>query len=51
MFAGRDIDGNATIELMDAEGRNRLVLAVSPDGQAGIQFLDQNGDTVREIVP
>lgn len=51
MFAGRDIDGNATIELMDAEGRNRLVLAVSPDGQARIRFLNQNGDTVREIAP
>ncbi len=51
MFAGRDIDGNATVDLQDAEGRSRLVLSVTPEGQARIRFLDENGDTVREIAP
>ena len=51
MFAGRNSNEDATMELKDAEGRNRLVLSVSPEGQARIQFLDDNGDTVREIAP
>ena len=51
MFAGRSMDGNATIDLKDAEGRDRLVLAVTPEGQARIRFLDENGDTVRELAP
>ncbi|MYH27893.1 MAG: hypothetical protein F4137_03345 [Acidobacteria bacterium] len=51
MFAGRNSNEDATMELKDAEGRNRLVLSVSPEGQARIQFLDENGDTVREITP
>ena len=51
MFAGRGMNGNATIDLKDAEGRDRLVLAVTPEGQARIRFLDENGDTLREIVP
>lgn len=51
MFAGRNSNEDATMELKDAEGRNRLVLSVSPEGQARIQFLDENGDAVREITP
>ena len=51
MFAGRNSNEAATLELADAEGRNRLVLAVSSDGQASIRFLDENGDPVREIAP
>lgn len=51
MFVGRNSNEDAIMQLKDAEGRDRLVLAVSPDGQARIRFLDQNGDTVREIAP
>ena len=51
MFVGRNSNEDAAMELKDTEGQNRLVLSVSPDGQARIQFLDENGDTVREIAP
>ena len=51
MFAGRSMDGNATIDMKDREGRDRLVLAVTPEGQARIRFLDENGNTARELAP
>ena len=51
MFAGRNRDEAAILLLADAEGRDRLVFSVSAEGQAHIRFLDENGDTVREIVP
>ena len=51
VYVGRNSSEVATLELADSEGRNRLVLSVSPEGQARIRFLDENGDTVREIVP
>ena len=43
MFAGRDIEGRATLALSDDRGRARLRLAVAPDGTAQIQFLDEQG--------
>ena len=51
VFVGRNIDEAATLVLADADGRDRPVLSVAPEGQARIQFLDENGDTVRELVP
>lgn len=43
MFAGRDLEGRATLALSDDRGRARLRLAVAPDGTAQIQFLDEQG--------
>ena len=51
MFAGKDTEGRATLSLSDAQGRQRLLLAVEPDGTAGIRFIDETGTTVREIRP
>ena len=51
MFVGRDSDSRATLVLASAEGRDRLVLSVASDGQASIQFLDENGNVVRDILP
>ena len=51
VYVGRNRDEVAILELSDAEGRDRLVLSVSAEGQARIRFLDENGDTVREIAP
>ena len=51
LFVGRNSNEDAAMELKDTEGRNRLVLSVSPDGQARIRFLDENGNTVREFAP
>ena len=51
VFVGRNSNETSTLELKDAEGRDRLVLSVTPEGQARIRFLDDSGDTVQEIVP
>jgi hypothetical protein len=51
LFAGKDLRARSTLALSDAEGRERLVLAVEPDGRASIRFLDDAGRTVREVVP
>ena len=51
MFVGKDVDGTATLALSDAQGRQRLQLAVAPDGTATTAFLDAAGQVVREIRP
>jgi hypothetical protein len=51
MFAGRDVEGRATLVLSDTQGRARLRLAVGPDGIPRIQLLNADGTTAREIVP
>lgn len=51
MFVGKDVDGNATLVLSDATGKQRLSLGVARDGRASIRFLDEAGKVIREIVP
>jgi hypothetical protein len=51
MFVGKDLEARATLALSDAQGRERLVLAVEPTGRASIRFLDEAGRTIREVVP
>lgn len=47
-FAGK-IQGDAIVRLADPQGRPRLVMRVGTDGQPSIEFLDENGRTVRRI--
>ncbi|HVE95193.1 MAG TPA: hypothetical protein VNB24_09745 [Acidimicrobiales bacterium] len=49
MFVGRDMSGDATIRMYDGTGRPRLRFAVSEDGAALIEFLDERGEVVRRI--
>jgi hypothetical protein len=51
MYVGKNLDGDATLTLADAQGRNRLSLSVDAAGAARIAFLDEAGNVVREIVP
>jgi hypothetical protein len=51
LWAGRDASGSASVALMDAEGRKRIVMQVSKDGSASLQFLDEHGTVVKQIVP
>ena len=48
-FFGRNGDEDATVVLRDAEGRTRLRLAVAPDGDAVIEFLNSEGEVVRRL--
>jgi len=49
LFAGKNPDKDAVVNLKDAKGRTRLALAVSAKGEATIRFLDENGKTIRTI--
>ena len=44
-------DGSAELALKDPQGRPRLVLSVSRQGEASITLLDEAGRTVRTIGP
>lgn len=51
LLIGKTDDSVATVSLKDAKGRARLVMKVAPGGDASIEFLDENGTTVRTITP
>lgn len=46
VWVGRDGKGDATVALMDAQGRNRILLDVTADGVASMSFLDVNGKVI-----
>jgi len=49
VFVGKNTDRSASVSLADANGKPRLVLTVSADGNASIAFLDAAGQTVQRI--
>jgi hypothetical protein len=49
LFIGKTVDGNASVELRDAEGRVRLRLSVTGDGTAGLEFLDTSGEVTTRL--
>jgi hypothetical protein len=51
LYIGKTTEHASAIDLKDAKGRSRLVLTVAPDGSASIDFLDENGKTVRTLTP
>jgi hypothetical protein len=51
LLIGKTHDSVSTVSLEDAKGRARLVLKVAPGGAASIDFLDENGKTVRTLTP
>jgi hypothetical protein len=51
LYVGKTPERASTVVLKDAKGRSRLVLTVAPDGNASIDFLDENGKTVRSLTP
>ncbi len=51
LLIGKTHDNVSTVSLKDAKGRARLVLKVAPGGAASIEFLDENGKTVRTLTP
>jgi hypothetical protein len=44
VFAGRTSEGAAVVRLYDAQGRLRLRLVVSPNGEPSIELLDASGE-------
>ena len=51
VWVGNSDDGAATVALMDAEGRKRLVMEAAADGASTVTFLDGNGKVLNRLVP
>lgn len=49
VFLGKTGSRNAMLQLQDAQGRPRLELQVTPQGEATLSFLDEQGETVKVI--
>ena len=47
-FAGKE-QGEALVRLSDKQGRPRLVLKVDHDGEASVEFLDENGKLTQRL--
>lgn len=48
---GRTRDRSSSLTLHDAAGRPRMVLEVTAEGTASIEFLDESGEAVRTLAP
>ena len=51
VWVGHTDDGAATVALMDAQGRSRIVMEVKADGASSLAFMDANGRVVRSDLP
>lgn len=51
IWVGRGDDGTALLSLMDANGRKRIVMQVTADGTASLDFLNAEGHVVRHLIP
>lgn len=51
IWVGSDKDGTASLSLMDADGRARIVMEVTQDGKSSIRFLDEKGGVIQQFSP
>ena len=51
IWVGRKGDGAAVVSLTDAKGRKRIVMQVTADGAASLDFLDAEGHVIRQLIP
>jgi hypothetical protein len=49
LYLGRADDSSVSLKLKDAEGHDRIILEVAPDGSPAIRFLDANGKVVSQL--
>jgi hypothetical protein len=49
VWVGRDEKGDATMTLMDAKGKDRIVLEVRADGTPSLSFLDADGKVISRL--
>lgn len=49
VFLGKAASQNSTLQLLDAQGKPRLELKVTPSGEARIIFIDDEGNPTKEI--
>jgi len=51
VFVGYDKEGVARVSLLDRNGRARILLQVTADGNPSLSFLDSDGKVVNQIGP
>jgi hypothetical protein len=51
IMLGRTDDRSVALRLRDVQGRDRIVIRVTPDGSPTLQFLDANGKVTDELPP
>jgi hypothetical protein len=49
IWVGRGENSAATVNLMDAKGKKRIVMEVKADGTASLSFLDANGKVINQL--
>ncbi len=49
LYVGKTAGQSSALLLADAKGQPRLMLLVTPEGEASIQFMDENGKAVRTL--
>jgi len=49
IWVGRDEKGDATVTLMDAKGKKRILMEVKNDGTPSLSFLDSNGRVISQL--
>ena len=49
VWVGRTDDGNASVLLMDANGRPRIKMQVTKDGTSSLSYLDDKGQVIRQF--
>jgi len=50
VWVGRTEDGTASISLMDAHGKKRIVMQVTDEGVPSLSVLDEKGHVIREVL-
>ena len=51
IWIGRKDDNASVVALMDARGKKRIVMQVTADGAASLDFLDAKGRVVKRLIP
>lgn len=51
LYVGKTRDRESAVMLNDAMGRPRILMKVTPDGKASIDFLDDRGGVIRSVTP
>lgn len=51
LYVGKTRDRESAVMLSDAMGRPRILMKVTPDGAASIDFLDDKGAVIRSVTP
>jgi hypothetical protein len=51
LYVGKTRDRESAVMLNDAMGRPRILMKVTPDGKASIDFLDDKGAVIRSVTP